>query len=239
MSVPLPARLYGPGEPLPATPSTNADATSSSCTSWNGVPGSGSTGFRIGIDLTSDETMSGSASFSRKYGISSSSVCARGPATMHGPERPGMRARRLHQHLAEHVLDLGLLLGVEVLARAARLDVLGQPVRVVVVEAVGGDARRVTDALGARLDRGLEHGAGAVDVDRAGRVARAQDRERQVDYDVGALHGVADALLVLHVALAVLDLLPALVLRVELAARHADDLLDSARALERVDECDA
>ena len=45
------------------------------------------------------------------------------------------------------------------LGRAARRDVLGQPVRVVVVEAVGGDARRVADALHAGLGRLLEHAA--------------------------------------------------------------------------------
>ena len=64
-----------------------------------------------------------------------------------GPEGVGHRARVLEQHLAQHVLHLGLLLGVGMLGRAARRHVLGQPIRVVVVEAVGGHARRVTDAL--------------------------------------------------------------------------------------------
>ena len=43
------------------------------------------------------------------------------------------------------------------LGRAARRNLLGQPVGIVVVEAVGGDARRVTDPLRAGFRRLLEH----------------------------------------------------------------------------------
>src|SRR5439155_17706525 len=41
VSGPRAARLYGPGEPRPRTPATNAEATSSSWTSWNFGPTSG------------------------------------------------------------------------------------------------------------------------------------------------------------------------------------------------------
>ena len=230
VSVPLPARLYGPGAPRPWIPATNADATSSSCTSWNGVPGSGSTGFRIGIDEISARDAVGQRLAEPEVGELLEQRLRQRAGDDARPEHPGVRLGRLEQRLGEDALDLGLLLRVEVLGRAARLDVLGQPVRVVVVEAVGRDARRVGDALGAGLDRGVEHVPRPVDVDRARGVAGREDREREVDDDVGALDRVADALLVLHVALAVLGLLPALVARVELAAGHADDLLHLARA---------
>ena len=76
---------------------------------------------------------------------------------------------------------------VGVLRRAARLDVLGQPVGVVVVEAVGGHARRVGDPLDARLGGLLEHAPRALHVQLARGVAGVEDRERQVHHDVGAL----------------------------------------------------
>jgi hypothetical protein len=85
-----------------------------------------------------------------------------------------------------------------------------QPVRVVVVEAIGRDARGVTDPLRPGRDRFLEHVARAVDVHTARAVARLQDREGEVDHDVGALDGVRDALPILDIAFAVLRLLPAL-----------------------------
>ncbi len=84
VSVPPPARLYGPGSPTPRTPATKARATSSSCTSWKRMPGSGSTGFSTGTEPSSRATASGIASPSRKYGISWSIVRASGPATMQG-----------------------------------------------------------------------------------------------------------------------------------------------------------
>jgi hypothetical protein len=65
--------------------------------------------------------------------------------------------------LVEHALELCLLRGVVEALAAAGADVLGQRLRVVGVEAVGGDARRVDEALDV-LVRGAE------DVPRAGEV---------------------------------------------------------------------
>src|SRR5207302_1966262 len=99
--------------------------------------------------------------------------------------------------------------------------------------------RRVTDALGALADRGLEYVARAVDVDGARGLARLEHREREMDDDVGAPDGLANRFLVLHVALPVLGLAPALALRVERAPCHAHHALDSPRSLECRDDGDA
>ena len=238
MSVPLPARLYGPGSPLPWTPGDERlrdvvlvdelerDARVGDHRLQHRHPAEQAP-HRVGHRLRHPHV---GDLLDQRLRLRAGDDA--------GPEDPRLRPLGLQQHLAEDALDLGLLRRVEVGVAAARRDVLVEPVRVVVVEAVGGDARRVTDALGAGGDRGLEHVPRAVDVDPARAVARLEDRERQVDDHVGALHGVVDALPVLDVALAVLRLLPALRRGVERAPRHADDLLHLARALERVDERD-
>src|SRR5215210_36984 len=151
-------------------------------------------------------------------------VRASGPATMQGLKtRPPAPA--LEQHLAEHGLDVGLLLRVRMLARATRRKLLGQPVEVVMVESVSGDARRVTDPLGAGLGRLLEHPSRGSHVQFPCGLARAQNREREMDDDVRALDQFAYAPGVDHVALAILGLAPAAVGGIEPAPRHADDPL--------------
>src|SRR5262249_32849987 len=63
-----------------------------------------------------------------------------------------------------------------------------------------------------------------------------EDHEREVRHDVGAGDERLDRRAVEHVAAAVLGALPAVLLRVERAARHADDAPDVARALEGAHE---
>ena len=126
------------------------------------------------------------------------------------------------------------------LGRAARRDVLGQPVRVVVVEPVRGDARRVTDALGAGLGGLLEHAARAVDVELARGVARrSRIAKARWTTTSAPLTSAAHAACVGHVALAVLGLLQPRSAGSNGPPRHADDPLHRARALERVDDADA
>ena len=141
----------GRARPCPGRRATNACATSSSCTSWNGMPGSGITGLSTGMPLSSaPHRVRHRLRHAARTGSprSSSAPSGRRRCTA-GTPTPRSRVV-FSSTCAEHALHLGLLGRVEVGVAAARRDLLVQPVRVVVVEAVGRDARRVTDALGAR-----------------------------------------------------------------------------------------
>src|SRR5205085_10813268 len=110
-----------------------------------------------------------------------------------GAEDPRAGPGRLLQRVLQYALDLRLLRGVRHGRRTAGRDVLGEPVRVVVVEAVSRDAGRVAEAFGPARDRSLEDVPRPRDIDRAARVARLDHREGEVHVHVGALDGVAHA----------------------------------------------
>ena len=69
-----------------------------------------------------------------------------------GPEDVGLGVGA-GDAVVEDALELGLVGRVVEALAAARRDVLGQRLRVVGVEAVGGDRRRVDEPLRPRLDR--------------------------------------------------------------------------------------
>ena len=97
-------------------------------------------------------------------------VC--GPSTIDGRRRysstSGCRAG-----LAEEPLQLGLLLRVEQVGGRPDRPVLGQQVRVVGMEAVGGHRRHVHEPAGAGVRRRLQCVQGPVDVDGPGRLGLA------------------------------------------------------------------
>jgi hypothetical protein len=113
---------------------------------------------------------------------------------------------------------------------AAGRHVLGQRLRVVAVEAVGGDRRGVDEPLHAA--RGLEDVARALEVDRAGLLAAADDDEGEVHEHVGAIGEVFDGVLVEHVALPVLRLGHPERAGIERPPRHPEHALDRRVAIE-------
>ena len=119
---------------------------------------------------------------------------------------------------------------------AARGDVLGERLRVVLVEAVGGDGARVHESLRLRRDCRLEDVARALEVDLPALAGARDDDEREVHDDVGLGAQRFDGGAVEHVALPVLGLVPLVLLGVERTARHPEDARDVLLALERADE---
>ncbi len=93
---------------------------------------------------------------------------------------------------------------------ATRRKVLGEEFRDVVVKAVGGDRGRVDEALRLGRDSSLEDVARPCEVDLPALASSGHDDERQVDDDIGAGYQGIDRVAVENVALAVLDLPPAL-----------------------------
>ena len=104
------------------------------------------------------------------------------------------------------------------------------------MKAVGGHRRGVDEPLRAGGRGGLEDVARAGQVDLAALAAAGDDREGEVDDDVGALDQLVDRLAVEHVAAPVLGLLPAVAGQVEGPPRHADHPLHLRHALEGGDE---
>ena len=135
--------------------------------------------------------------------------------------------------LVEQALQLGLLGRVVEALGPARLDVLGQRLGVVGMEAVGGDRRGVDEPRRRRRRAPPRRRCATREVDLARLLVVSEDDEGEVDDDVGALDQGVHRLAVEHVALAVLGPLPAEVGGVEGAARHADDAPDLGRLLER------
>ena len=138
-----------------------------------------------------------------------------------GAEHVGLGVRAV-ERLAQRRLELGLLGGVVVRVGAAHRDVLGQRLRVVGVEAVGGDGGGVDEP--AHVARGLEDVARALEVDRARLLAPADDDEREVHEHVGLGRERAHGVAVEHVALRVLGLLEPERAGVEGPPRHAEHL---------------
>ena len=121
----LDGQLTGAGEVVDARrrrararPRASPLATSSWWTSWNGTPGSGSTGLRIGTPLEQARTGRGSRSDSCVYGRLSISIGASRPGDDARPQhvRVGRAARSVSR---QQRLDLGLL-GRVVVARRCR-----------------------------------------------------------------------------------------------------------------------
>src|SRR3954453_20411300 len=140
-----------------------------------------------------------------------------------------MRARLFLQEC----LELGLLLRVEQPLRRPRRPVLGHPYRVVRVEAVRRDGRRINEPLDAGCGSRAEDVEGALDVDGAGGLlVAADDQEGEVYDDVGAGEGLLQHRLVTDVAAAVLHLRPAMLARVERPAGDAHDLADAVVVLQ-------
>ena len=159
-----------------------------------------------------------------------------GPATMQGRNTYALVRRRCSSVAASTCSTSAFCCGVGVLGEPrAGMSSVSQS-RVVVVEAVGGDARRVTDALDAGLDGLLEHAPRALDVQVAGGEPASRIAKARCTTTCASLTRPRHARLVGHVALAVLGLAPAALGGVEGPARHAHDALDRARALERVDD---
>jgi hypothetical protein len=118
--------------------------------------------------------------------------------------------------LLQQLLELGLLLRVEQPLGRAGGPVLLHPDRVVAVEAVGRDRRRVDEAARPGVGGRAERVERALDVDRPrGLAVAADDEEGQVHHDVGAAEGLTQRVDVADVAAAVLHLRPAVLVRVE------------------------
>ena len=115
-------------------------------------------------------------------------------------------------------------------------DVLGEQSRQARIEPVGRYRGGVDEPAGLGRDRGLEDVAGAGQVDLTALPLSGDDHEGQVDDDVGAGHQRLDGFAVEDVAPAVLDLLPAMLGRVEGTAGHAEDAPHSVAALQRGEE---
>src|SRR3954451_15843722 len=141
-----------------------------------------------------------------------------------------MRVRLLLQER----LEIRLLLRVEQPLRRPRRPVLGHPYRVVRMEAVGRDRRRIDEPLDAGCGSRAEDVEGALDVDGAGGLlVAADDQEGEVYDDVGAGEGLLQHRLVTDVAAAVLHLRPAMLARVERPAGDAHDLADAVVVLQK------
>src|SRR3954453_20261227 len=140
----------------------------------------------------------------------------------------------------QECLELGLLLRVEQPLRRPRRPVLGHPYRVVGVEAVRRDRRRIDEPLDAGRGGRAEDVEGALDVDGAGGLlVAADDQEGEVYDDVGAGEGFLQRRLVPDVAAAVLHLRPAMLAGVERPAGDAHDLADALVVLQQRHEPEA
>src|SRR3954451_5099059 len=147
-----------------------------------------------------------------------------------------MRVRLLLQER----LEIRLLLRVEQPLRRPRRPVLGHPYRVVRMEAVGRDRRRIDEPLDAGCGSRAEDVEGALDVDGAGGLlVAADDEEGEVYDDVRAGEGLLQYGLVAYVAAAVLHLGPAVLARVERTTSDADDLADALVVLKQRHETEA
>ena len=144
--------------------------------------------------------------------------------------------RRADQRLLELGLDLGLVGRVGVARGAAHRLVLVEQGRHAAVEAVGGDRGGVDEPLGAGRRGRLEDVARAGQVDLAALAAAGDDREGEVDDDVGVLDQRVDRVAVEHVTAPVFGLLPAVPGEVERPPRHADHPVHLRHPLERGDE---
>jgi hypothetical protein len=142
--------------------------------------------------------------------------------------------------LLQQLLELGLLLRVEQPLGRAGGPVLLHPHRVVAVEAVGRDRRRVDEAARPGVGGRAERVERALDVDRPrGLAVAADDEEGQVHHDVGAAEGLTQRVDVADVAAAVLHLRPAVLVRVERPPGDADDAPDAVVALQQRHEAEA
>jgi hypothetical protein len=103
------------------------------------------------------------------------------------------------------------------------------------MEAVGGDARRVDEAVSSGPGRSAEGVERPVDVDRPRRVAvrRPGDEEGEVDDDIGVGERLLQGRFVADVPLAVLHLRPAAGGRIKRTPGDADDPLDAIIGLEQ------
>jgi hypothetical protein len=128
------------------------------------------------------------------------------------------------EHLVEHRLQLGLLRRVVEAVAAAGRDRLGERLRVARVEAVGGNRGGVDETAHAGRGRRFEGVARALEIDAAGRLATAEDREGEMDGDVDAVEQRRQRAAVEDVATPVGDLLPALGRRIERPPRHPPHL---------------
>ena len=140
--------------------------------------------------------------------------------------------------LAQQLLELGLLLRVEQPGGRPHRPVLGHPDRVVGVEAVGRDRRRVHEAVGAGAGGRPERVQRSLDVDLADRLAGRGpgDHEREMHDDVRAGERLAERVGVPDVAAPVIQLAPPVLGRVEGAPRDPDDSLDPGIGLEQRDQ---
>ena len=75
-------------------------------------------------------------------------------------------------------------------------------------------------------DARLEHVAGALQVDRSGLLAIAEDDEGEMHHDVRVGDELVHGRTFQHVTTAIFDLRPAVFGRVERPSRHAQDTLD-------------
>ena len=131
----------------------SALATSSWWTSWKGTPGSGITGLSAGMNSSARSTGEASA---RELDVGDALEQRQRVGPGHDARAKHVGVGRRPSSSSHSRLQFGLLGRVVVAVGAARRRVLGQQLRVVSVEAVGGHRRGVDQARHARIDGGAE-----------------------------------------------------------------------------------
>ena len=195
----------GRAGPPPSTAARSAGATSWVWTSWNSTPG-------IGQHRAEERDLVERPAGEPELAVDRQQADHRldqgersGAGDDAGAEHVGLGAGA-GDRIVEDPLELGLVRRVVEALGAARRHVLGQRLRVVGVEPVGGDRRGVDEALRPGADRRLEDVAPALGVDPVRLVGVAEDDEREVDDDVGAGDERVDGVAVEDVAALVGDL---------------------------------
>ena len=152
-----------------------------------------------------------------------------------GAKDEGLGAR-VEQRLLELGLDRSLVRRVGMSRGAAHRLLLVKQRRHAAMEAVGGHRRGVDEPLGPGCGSASKTLREPVQVDLTTRAVAGDDRESEVDDDVGVLDQRVNRLAIEHVAAPVFGLLPAVAGEVEGPPRHADDPIHLGNPLERGDE---